>query len=190
MARRYGRKMHGLGEIKDDAIKAASVGAGAVVGVAAARFLAGSAESAGFSKEADGSMNAYGKIASVGIPLVGSIVTLYLGKDVKNDHAKNAIVGASAGMAAVAIAKLVKILSPKLSDTFYLNGLAAGVDTYDSALLAGLGEMDYSVNRYMMAGSPTQIQSLMGSPTQIQSLMGAPLQVKQLAGAPLSATLM
>lgn len=190
MARRYGRKMHGLEGIKEDGIKAASVGAGAVVGVAAARFLAGSAENAGFSKEADGSLNAYGKIAAVGIPLVGSIVTLYLGKDVKNAMAKDAVVGASAGMAAVAIAKLVKVLSPKLSETFYLNGLAAGVDTYDSALLAGLGEMDYSVNRYMMAGSPTQIQSLMGSPTQIQSLQGAPLQVKALAGAPMSATLM
>ena len=56
--------------------------------------------------------------------------------------------------------------------------------------IAGLGEMDASVARYMMAGSPTQVQTLMGAPIQVQALAGAPTQVQKLSASPMSATLM
>ncbi len=78
--------------------------------------------------------------------------------------------------------------------------LGATVDTYESNILAGLrglGNMDYSINRYLSpslngysrsAGAPTFVESLQGAPTQIQSLQGAPTSIESLNG--LSATLM
>ncbi len=75
-----------------------------------------------------------------------------------------------------------RALNPFISPSRQLAGLGAP-DTYDSSLM-GLGNMDYSIRRYMMAGAPTQVQRLQGAPVQIQSLNGAPTQVQSLQGAP------
>ena len=200
MARKHKRsyRMHGLAGFKEDALEVLSVGGGAVVGVAVAKFVTGKLEDMKFAQDAakvdaagKAEKNAIGKWVVPFVPAAVGIGILYgAAKFSLKGAARSAALGTAAGMAAVTIGKLVVAASPDLGKKLYLNGLGANVDTYDSGLLAGLGEFDASVARYMMAGSPTQVQSLMGAPLQVQAFAGAPTQVQTLAAAPMSATLM
>ena len=183
--------MHGLAGIKEDAMEVLSVGVGAVAGVAAAKAVTGWVESQSWVKDEKGEQAMWAKVVVPLIPLAVGVGVVYLADKQKlKGSARQAAIGVAAGMAAVSVGKAVKAVSSDLASKLYLNGLGANVDTYDSGLLAGLGEMDASVARYMMAGSPTQVQTLMGAPIQVQALAGAPTQVQTLAAAPMSATLM
>ncbi len=95
---------------------------------------------------------------------------------------QNKIIGAVLKGKDSGIAAFELNFNPFLSPSRQLAGLGAP-DSYDSSLM-GLGNMDYSIRRYMMAGAPTQVQRLQGAPVQIQSLNGAPTQVQSLQGAP------
>lgn len=195
MARKHHRRHHRstLKGLKEDALNVLAVGGGAVIGIAAAKFVSGKLEAMDFLKKEDKVTPAdWAKWVVPLVPAAVGVGVLYgSAKANLSGAAKDAALGVAAGMAAVAIGKLVVagIGEAKAKD-FYLMGLGASVDSYDSGLLAGLGEYDASVARYMMAGAPTQVQSLMGAPLQVQSFAGAPTQVQNLAGAPMSATLM
>ena len=196
MARKHKRsyRMHGLAGFKEDALEVLSVGGGAVVGVGVAKFVTGKLESMGFAKDAANTVDGKSAIGKWVVPVVPALVGIGIlygaAKFSLKGAARSAALGTAAGMAAVTIGKLIVATSPDLGKTLYLNGLGANVDSYDSGLLAGLGEFDASVARYMMAGAPTQVQSLMGAPLQVQAFAGAPTQVQSLASAPMSATLM
>jgi hypothetical protein len=193
MARKHKRhyRMHGLAGLKDDAMDIAAVGGGAVIGIAAAKFVTSKVEDMKLLKDDAGAPAAWAKWASAAVPAVIGLGVLYASaKAGLSGRSKQVALGAAAGMGAVTIGKLVVAASPDIAGKLYLNGLGANVDSYDSGLLAGLGEFDASVARYMMAGSPTQVQSLMGAPLQVQAFAGAPTQIQSLAAAPMSATLM
>jgi hypothetical protein len=98
------------------------------------------------------------------------------------NDAQNKVIGAVLKGDKSGIAAFEMSFNPFISPSRQLAGLGAP-DTYDSSLM-GLGNMDYSIRRYMMAGAPTQVQRLQGAPVQIQSLNGAPTQVQSLQGAP------
>lgn len=188
MARKHKRhyRMHGLAGLKDDAMDIASVGGGAVLGIAAAKFVTGKIEAMPSVASAS-----WAKWVVPLIPAAVGLGVLYASaKAGLSGRSKQVALGTAAGMGAVTIGKLVVAASPATASKLYLNGLGADVDSYDSGLLAGLGEFDASVARYMMAGAPTQVQSLMGAPLQVQAFAGAPTQVQSLASAPMSATLM
>jgi hypothetical protein len=184
--------MHGLEGLKEDAMDIASVGGGAVLGIAAAKFVTSKLEAMdSFKKEDKVTPADWAKWVSAAVPAVIGLGVLYASaKAGLSGRAKQVALGAAAGMGAVTVSKLVVAASPDTAKSLYLNGLGASVDSYDSGLLAGLGEYDASVARYMMAGAPTQVQSLMGAPLQVQAFAGAPTQVQTLAAAPMSATLM
>jgi hypothetical protein len=183
--------MHGLAGLKDDAMEIAAVGGGAVIGVAAAKFVTAKVADMKMLKDDAGAPAAWAKWVVPLIPAAVGLGVLYASaKFSLKGAAKKGALGVAAGMGAVTIGKLVVAASPDIAGKLYLNGLGANVDSYDSGLLAGLGEFDASVARYMMAGAPTQVQSLMGAPLQVQAFAGAPTQVQSLAAAPMSATLM
>lgn len=183
-------KMHGLAGLKEDAMEIASTGAGVVAGVAVAKAVTGWIEEQPFLKEESGEAKKWAPYASAAVPVAVGLGVLWGADKAKlAGHMKKAAVGVAAGMAAVAIGKVFVALAPDTAKTLRISGLGE-VDTYDSGLLAGLGMYDASVNRYMMAGSPTQVQTLSGAPIQVKALAGAPTQVQMLAGAPMSATLM
>jgi hypothetical protein len=153
------------------------------------------------------------------IPLAVGIGIVWAGDKYKlSGKAKQAALGVAAGMAAYGIAKAVVAVLPKKKDDpndkttdkagdmfakyMPFQGLGA-VDTYDTGLLAGLGQIDATVAAYMnrgLMGSPTQVErlisssSLAGAPILVQDpragMIGSPAIAQQLAGAPLSATLM
>lgn len=147
------------------------------------------------------------------IPLAVGVGIVWAGDKYKlSGKAKQAALGVAAGMAAYGIAKAVVAILPKkkddpsdkntdkAGDTFakYIPfaGLGA-VDTYDTGLLAGLGNIDATVAAYMnrgLMGSPTEAYALQGAPILVQpanaGMIGSPAVAQQLSGAPLSATLM
>ena len=185
MARKHYR-MHGLEGIKEDAMEVAAVGVGAVAGIAIAQKVTDYIDGMEWAKG-----KTWAEYVSAAVPLaVGIGIVFAADKYALKGAARSAAVGVAAGMAAKGIGKALRAASPSTADTLGLKGLGASVDTYDSGLLAGLGQFDASVARYMMAGAPTQVQTLMGAPVQVQALAGAPVQVQALAGAPMSATLM
>jgi hypothetical protein len=191
MARKY--RMHGLAGIKEDAMEVGAVGVGAVAGIFVAKSVGGYLGDMDWAKKpgADGKPPAWAPYAIAAVPVAVAVGIVYAAdKYALKGAARSVAVGAAAGMVATAIGNVIIAASPDFAATLKLQGLGASVDTYDSGLLAGLGEFDASVARYMMAGSPTQVQRLMGAPVQVQALAGAPVQVQALAGAPMSATLM
>lgn len=104
--------------------------------------------------------------------------------------------GVAAGMVAVGVGKLlgkaVAQFAPTQSATVkdFVAFAGLGADTYDTGLLGGFGySYGAGVDRYMMAGAPTQVQSLMGAPLQVQSLSGLGSTIVG-GSAPLSASLM
>ena len=203
-------KMHGLAGLKEDSMDVLVTGASALAGAAVAKMVTGFVADIGVEKDKDGNKKpvrdngkentpSLPEWVSPLVPLAVSVGIVWAGDKYNlSGNAKKAAVGAAAGMAAFGIAKLAVAILPKEKPEDVGNTLAkylpfAGlgeVDTYDSGLLAGLGMYDASVNRYMMAGSPTQVQTLAGAPIQVKALAGAPTQVQMLAGAPMSATLM
>jgi hypothetical protein len=109
--------------------------------------------------------------------------------------------GVAAGMVAVGLGRLISNLIEKPTDTAAMDiasllpggrdsGLAGLGYVYDYSL-QGLGYGPGDVTRYMMAGAPTQVQSLMGAPLQVQSLagLGASPNTVSVVG-PMSASLM
>lgn len=193
-----------LGEVKDDAQRVGTLGVAVFAGAAAAKivvnlsdkYFAMKADSAG-AKVLDESSAMYKYIN----PLIPSIVGVVLVNRLGNQYPV-ASTGLAAGMVSYTVGSLLsrnlgdygdKLSPHSAPKNTLLGNLGYGqVDSYDSSLLAGLGQAryggvsipNYSVSRYMMAGAPTQIQSLQGAPTQIQSLMGAPTQIQSLMGAP------
>jgi hypothetical protein len=176
----------GLMGLKDDAMKVGKVGLGVVAGAGAAVAVVKMVPEYKFSEW----VNPLLLIAS------GAAVYGY-GKD----KFPVAAPSFAAGWAAVGLGKLIGAgLKAAGQESIAQYVPFAGVDTYDSGLLAGLGYGGYnaSVSRYMMQGSPTQVQQLMGAPIQVQALAGlgssvldgSPTQVQTLSGAPMSATLM
>lgn len=206
MARKY--RMHGLEGIKEDAVELLAVGGGAVVGIAAAKAVTGFIEGMAWTRDglpegevtkeqiAAAKFKTWAPYASAAVPLVVGAAVIYgANKAGLKDNARKAAVGVAAGMAAVAIGKVVLAAAPDLAKKVYLNGL--GADTYDTGLLAGLGEIDATVAAYMnrsLMGYPTEVQTLQGAPILVQpasaGMIGSPTVAQQLSGAPLSATLM
>jgi hypothetical protein len=213
MARKH--RMYGLDGIKEDAVELLAVGGGAVVGIAAAKAVTGFIEGMAWTRDglpegaeptkeqiAAAKFKTWAPYASAAVPLVvGAGVIFAANKANLQGNARKAAVGVAAGMAAVAIGKIVVAAAPDLAKKVYLNGL--GADNYDTGLLAGLGEIDATVAAYMnrgLMGYPTQIQELRssssfaGAPILVQNasegMIGSPTVAQQLSGAPLSATLM
>jgi hypothetical protein len=188
MARHY--RMHGLAGIKEDAMEIGAVGVGAVAGVVVAKAVTGWVAGQSWTKDDKGATAMWAQYVNALLPAAVGLGVIYgANKAALRGAARQAALGVAGGMVAVSVAKVVTAISEPTAKSLMLTPLA-GVDTYDSGLLAGLGEMDASVARYMMAGSPTQVQTLMGAPIQVQAFAGAPTQVQALAGAPMSATLM
>ena len=176
MARRKHYKMHGLEGIKEDAIELASTGVGVVAGVAVAKMVTGYIEDMAWAKSAVAGTDWKKSAVQFGVPVIPAVVGVGLlaaaTKFALKGPARQATVGAAAGMFAVTLGKIVIAASPDMAKKLYLNGLGAGVDSYDTGLLAGLGEMmpNASVSAYMsrFAGSPASADVL---------LAGAPLVV-------------
>lgn len=212
------RRLHGLAGIKEDALEVVITGTTVVVGASVAHKVAGFVNEIGLEKADDGSIPPMKKDGvtknEASLPSwVGPVVPVAVGVGIMwasdkyklSGKARQAALGVAVGMGAYGIAKTVLAVLPKkksgeedkIGDTLAkyspFAGLS-GVDTYDSGLLAGLGEIDASVARYMMHGYPTQIQTLQGAPILVQpanaGMIGSPTVAQQLAGAPLSATLM
>lgn len=199
MARKY--RMHGLEGIKEDAIELLAVGGGAVVGIAAAKAVTGYIEGMDWAKSAAAAADWKKSAVKFGVPViplaVGAAIIFGADKAGLSGNARKAAVGVAAGMAAVSIGKLVvAAVGEDTAKKFYLMGLGASVDSYDTGLLAGLGEMmpNASVSAYMnrFAGSPASADVLLaGAPLVVddpsQGNIGSPTVAIPLRG--LSATL-
>ena len=195
----YEGMLGALGELKDDSMRVAKIGASVFVGAALAKVVVGLSDK--YISTDDKTSMTYKYLNPLFPALAGVVIVNRLG----NQYPEYSL-GAAAGMFAYTLGALLQRnvgvdakeaddrigprLSPFSQEKAY--GALGAPDNYDSSLLAGLGQAryggpsipNYSVSRYMMAGAPTQIQSLMGAPTQIQSLMGAPTQIQSLMGAP------
>ena len=189
----YEGMLGALGELKDDSMRVAKIGASVFVGAAAAKVVVGLSDKYLAKGDATSALSKYVN------PLLPALVGVVIVNRLGNQYPEYSL-GAAAGMFAYSVGALLTRnfgaadtdsaakLSPFSQAPAY--GLGAP-DNYDSSLLAGLGQAryggvqvpNYSISRYLN-GAPTQIQSLMGAPTQIQSLMGAPVQVQSLNGAP------
>ena len=176
-------RMHGLAGLQQDAMDVGIVGASALAGLAAAKFVSEKIE--GF-----GALKGAAKWAGPLAPVAVGIGFQMLGNK-QSGKAAVALKGAAAGMVAYGIGKLVIAISGSSAVAKALP-LSGYVDTYDSHF-AGLGAYgqnmrSMNINRYTrLGGSPTQIQRLAGAPVQVQRLAGAPVQVQRLDG--LAATL-
>ena len=186
MARHYKRGLHGL---QQDAMDVGVVGASALAGLAAAKFVTDQSQK--FAVETLKMEKSAAWIAPL-IPVAVGIGFQMLGNK-QSGKAEAALKGAAAGMVAFGLGKLVVAALP--ADSTIAKSLPLqGVDTYDSAIAGlgayGAGMRSMNINRYMrLAGAPVQVQRLAGAPVQVQRLAGAPTQVQMLAGAPVAATL-
>jgi hypothetical protein len=189
----YEGMLGALGELKDDSMRVAKIGASVFVGAALAKVVVGLSDK--YISTDDKTSMTYKYLNPLFPALAGVVIVNRLG----NQYPEYSL-GAAAGMFAYTLGALLsrntgdaddaagKRLSPFDQGKAY--GLGAP-DNYDSSLLAGLGQAryggvnvpNYSISRYL-SGAPTQIQSLQGAPTQIQALMGAPTQIQSLQGAP------
>jgi hypothetical protein len=178
----------GLGALKEDAMEIGKVGASALLGAAIAKQVVKMTSKLGLDAAGAGTPTLPAWANGL-IPIAVGVAVHAYGKA----QFPLAAPGVAAGMVAFGLADVVKGAVAKSSaETQKMVSdytPFAGVDTYDSGLLAGLGYYDASVNRYMMAGSPTQVQRLMGAPLQVQQLAGGigSTVVNGLAGAPMSA---
>lgn len=166
--------------LQEDSMEAAKLGASVLVGASIARKVVKLDALTGF---------AGGWLAPVAPIAVGIAVHSY-GKA----QFPIAAPGVAAGMVAVGVGALIgkavsqfaPTQSAMASDYIAFAGLG---ETYDTGLM-GLGySYGAGVDRYMMAGAPTQVQSLMGAPLQVQSLSGLGSTIVG-GSAPLSAALM
>lgn len=189
-----------LAGMKEDAMEAAKLGGGVVLGVSIAAWLDGKLKGAD-GKGILGDLDEKGEAKSWAKwvrPLVPLAVGLGLFSKLRGQYP--ALAGANGlGMMGYGLGSLVKsaLKSADQAEAAAYVQLGA-VDTYESNILAGLGAYDMSVNRYLSPSlnggysrypaAPTFVQSLQGAPTQIQSLQGAPTSIESLNG--LSATLM
>jgi hypothetical protein len=184
MARHYKR---GLAGLKEDAMDVGVIGASALAGLAAAKFVTDkTVEMAGET------LGASAKWVAPLIPVAVGVGFQMLGNK-QSGRAAEALKGAAAGMVAYGIGKLVVAALPEGNAVAAALPLA-GVDVYDSAMAGlgayGAGMRSMNINRYMrLGGAPVQVQRLAGAPVQVQRLNGSPTQVQMLAGAPLAATL-
>lgn len=189
-----------LAGMKEDAMEAAKLGGGVVLGVSIAawvdRMLKGDDAKPGFlaDKDKNGQDVAWAKWVR---PLVPLAVGLGLFSKLRGQYP--ALAGANGlGMMGYGLGSLVKSALKAADQTDAAAYVSLGaVDNYESNILAGLGAADYSINRYLSPSlngysrypaAPTFVQQLQGAPTQIQSLQGAPTSIESLNG--LSATLM
>ena len=177
--------MYGLGsaswsgDLKDDSMDVAKLGASALVG-------------AGIAK----AVTEIGAVKSFAGGWVAPFLPIAIGVGVHN-RLKGmypiAAPGVAAGMVAVGVGKLigkaVAQFAPAQSGAVASYVPFAGLGyTYDSPLM-GLGySYGAGVDAYMN-GSPTQVQSLMGMPVQVQTLSGLGSTIVG-NGAPMSAALM
>jgi hypothetical protein len=188
-----------LAGMKEDAMEAAKLGGGVVLGVSIASYL-------DKKLKGDDGKGILGDLDSAGTarawakwvrPLIPLAVGLGLFSKLRGQYP--ALAGANGlGMMGYGLGSLVKSALNSADQSAGASYVALGaVDTYESNILAGLGAADYSINRYLSPslngysrypGAPTFVQTLQGAPTQIQSLQGAPTSIESLNG--LSATLM
>lgn len=180
----------GLYGLKDDAMRVAKIGVGIGLGIAGAKVVDAMVPAFSYSEWVKP------------VVLIGAGAAVYgFGKDKSYAAWTSSF---AAGWTAVGLGKLIGAALDAAGAAKDPAGMLAkvkgyvpfaGVDTYDTGLLAGLGYGGYnaSVSRYMMAGSPTQVQQLMGAPLQVQQLAGLGSSVlngaSAMAGAPMSATL-
>lgn len=206
MARKH--RMYGLAGLKEDSMELLAVGGGAVVGVATAKAVTGYLEDMDWAKPTADNKKTWVPYASAAVPLAVGIGVIFAADKAKlSGNARKAAVGVAAGMAAVAIGKVVTALAPETAAKFKLAGLGA-TDSYDLGLLAGLGEVDATVRAYMQpmlgSGFPVSVQELRpaglsGAAISVESAKvgqsfhglgtGSPT-VSQVVSGPLSATLM
>ena len=219
MARKY--KMQGLAGLMEQSTDVAVIGASALVGASVAKSVVMFAGEIGIEKDANGvklATKADGSENKAMLPewapglipvAVAAGIAWATDKYSLKGQAKNAAVGVAAGMFAYGIGKTVVAILPKkkagetedkagdmIAKYIPFNGLG-GPDTYDTGLLAGLGQIDATVAAYMnrsLMGYPTEVQTLQGAPILVQDaragMIGSPTVAQQLSGAPLSATLM
>ena len=178
-----------LAGMKEDALEAAKLGGGVVLGVSLAHAVNKTLSEMDWAKDS--------KLARYGIPLAPFALGLYLFSAHRGQYP--ALAGANGlGMMAYAVGAIAKkaLIDAKQGKVAEYVALGA-VDNYESNILAGLGQMDYSINRYLSPslngysrypGAPTFVENLQGAPTQFQTLQGAPTSIESLNG--LSATLM
>jgi hypothetical protein len=187
--------------LKEDSMEVAKIGASALAGAAIAKIVVekGSALIAPLPSE-DATKgkpeNADSAIRKYVMPLVPIAVGVAVHSYGKMQY-PIAAPGVAAGMVAVGLGKLIGAVvgpSKKADDAGamvakYVPFAGLG-ETYDTGLLGGFGySYGAGVDRYMMAGAPTQVQSLMGMPVQVQSLNGLGSTIVG-GSAPLSASLM
>lgn len=180
--------------LKEDAMQAAKIGGGALVGAAIAKLVIdkGAALIAPTVEEATAAGDASkGKAANKDSALrkyILPLVPVGVGVFVHSKFAPQyplAAPGVAAGMVAVGLGRLISnvIEKPKADK----DG-KKGMDVADllpggrDSALAGLGYVyDYSLQG-LGIGPGDVTRYMNGAPTQVQSLMGAPLQVQALAG--------
>ena len=198
--------------LKEDSMEAAKVGASVLAGAAVANVVInmGAELIAPLSKKdaagaetltpAEIKAAKESPIRKFIVPLVPVAVGVAVHSYGKNQFPM-AAPGVAAGMVAVGLGRLIaNVIGKPEAGKFDVGAILPG--GRDTAALDGLGYVyDYSlqglgygpgdVTRYMMAGSPTQVQSLMGAPLQVQSLagLGASPNTVSVAG-PMSASLM
>jgi hypothetical protein len=194
--------------LKEDSMEAAKVGASVLAGAAVANVvvnmgaeLIAPTKVAGSVTAEKAAENAKSPIRKFVVPLIPVAVGVAVHSYGKNQFPM-AAPGVAAGMIAVGLGRLIaNVIGPAKADAFDIGAILPG--GRDAGLsFAGLGYVyDYSlqglgygpgdVTRYMMAGAPTQVQSLMGAPLQVQSLagLGASPNTVSVAG-PMSASLM
>lgn len=153
--------------LKEDSMEAAKLGASVLAGAAIAKQVVE------YAASATSPVPAKEWVAPL-LPIAVGIGIHSYGKG----RFPIAAPGVAAGMVAVGVGKLIaKAVGPSVAADDAGAMVAkyvpfAGVDTYDSPLLAGLGyNYGAGVDAYMH-GAPTQIQQLMGAPVQVQALGG------------------
>lgn len=202
--------------LKEDSMEAAKVGASVLAGAAVANVVISmgskmlvpvpsevKADAPQAEKDA-AAKNTESALRKFIIPLVPVAVGVAVHSYGKNQFPM-AAPGVAAGMVAVGLGRLIaNVIGTPKADSFDIGAILPGgrdpaLDkgsdgkfgyVYDYSL-QGLGYGPGDVTRYMMAGAPTQVQSLMGAPLQVQSLagLGASPNTVSVAG-PMSASLM
>ncbi len=192
--------------LQEDAMEVGKLGAAALAGAAIAKLVVdkGADLIAPVTGEGGKPENKDSALRKYVVPLLPVAVGVAVHSYGKSQF-PIAAPGVAAGMVAVGLGRLISnvIEAPKAAaDGTKGMDIAALLPGGRDSALAGLGYVyDYSlqglgygpgdVTRYMMAGAPTQVQSLMGAPLQVQSLagLGASPNTVSVVG-PMSASLM
>lgn len=191
-----------LAGMKEDALVAAKMGGGVVLGAGVAHFVTGFLNNMGAAPVADAAKEAAkGGVSGVAAgstfekaawvpPLVPVVVGLFLFSRFRDQYP--ALAGASGlGMMGYGLGSLAKQALNKLNQKAVADYIPFGaVDTYESNILAGLGA-DMSINRYLNGGLGYNDRSS-GAPVmveQVRSLASAPTEFQNLAAAPMTSSL-